>query len=272
LYDLPLLKRAGKGIVVTYQGDDARQGDFSLAKFDISVAREVDPGYYSNESDTHKRRKIRRFASYADRIYALNPDLLNLLPPCAEFLPYAHIDLGDWQIDDQRQADSEPPVVIHAPSHRGAKGTRYVLDAVSRLRSEGIRLAFTLVEGMTQAEARRIYERADLLVDQLLCGWYGGLAVELMALGKPVICYIRDTDLTFVPEEMGQDLPVIRATPSTLYGVLKEWLTGRRHELREVGRQGRAYVMRWHDPIKIAARLKQDYEDIMALKGSGGKA
>jgi glycosyltransferase involved in cell wall biosynthesis len=146
------------------------------------------------------------------------------------------------------------------------KGTNHVLDVVSRLKREGLAIDFRLVEGVPQAEARRIYERADLLIDQLLCGWYGGLAVEFMALGKPVICYIREGDLKFVPEQMRKDLPVINATPTTIYGVLKEWLTVRRHELEGIGRRGRAYVERWHDPLKIAAKLKGEYEAILASK------
>jgi hypothetical protein len=44
--------------------------------------------------------------------------------------------------------------------------------------------------------------------------------------------------------------------------VLKEYLTTRRKELSQKGKQGRSYVENWHDPLKIAARLKKDYEDI----------
>jgi len=265
LRDLPLLKSAGKGIVVTYQGDDARQGDFCLANFEINHATEVEPGYYSAESDAHKRRRISRFAEYADRIYALNPDLLNMLPPQAKFLPYSHVDLKNWQLLD----GSKPgpvPVVLHAPSHRGGKGTRFVLDAISRLKAEGVALEFLLVEGVSQTEARRMYQRADILVDQLLTGWYGGVAVEMMALGKPVICYIRKDDLRFVPEQIRKDLPIINATPTTFYDVLREWITVRKHELPELGQRSRAYVETWHDPMKIAAKLKAEYETILQAK------
>jgi glycosyltransferase involved in cell wall biosynthesis len=100
------------------------------------------------------------------------------------------------------------------------------------------------------------------LVDQLLAGWYGGLAVELMALGKPVISYIRQNDLTFIPDQMRQALPIINATPQTIYAVLKEWLTVRRGELPRYGEISRAYVERWHDPRRIAQRLKEEYEAI----------
>ena len=34
--------------------------------------------------------------------------------------------------------------------------------------------------------------KADVIVDQLRCGSHGVFAVEAMATGKPVLCYIRD--------------------------------------------------------------------------------
>jgi hypothetical protein len=266
IFDLPFLKKIGKKIVVTYQGDDARQGDFCRGAFEISPATEVEPGYYTAESDERKRHSIARFAKYADRIYALNPDLMHVLPPQAEFLPYANVDLREWT----PSALSELPkrlTVLHAPTHRGAKGTSYILEAVKRLQEEdGLEFNFRLVEGVSREEARRIYEGADLLIDQLLCGWYGGLAVEFMALGKPVICYLREQDLRFLPPQMRADLPVISATPETIYQVLKEWLTVRRQDLLATGARGRLYVEKWHDPLKIAARLKNDYEVIMGMK------
>jgi len=267
LRDLPLLRRWGKGIVVTYQGDDARQGDFCREHFPITFADEVEPRYYSPAADERKRRRIATFDRYADLIYALNPDLLHVLPARTRFLPYAHIDLRDWRpVAQNENAAQRPPVVVHAPSHRRVKGTRFVEEAISRLKAEGVPLEFALVEGLPNREARRIYERADLLVEQLLAGWYGGLAVELMALGKPVVCYLRETDLKFIPGEMRKDIPIINATPDTLYDVLKQWLTSRRQELPTVGRRSRVYAEKWHDPLKIAAAMKCDYETIMADK------
>jgi len=267
--DLPLLKNAGKGIVVTYQGDDARQGDYCLEHFDICCAKETPPGYYSPDTDSDKRKRISIFDKYADKIYALNPDLLNILPSRAEFLPYTHIELSDWSPKSTTtySVHNKVPIVIHAPSNRGVKGTRYILDAVSRLKAEGVQFEFQIIEGIGQVEARRFYEQADLLIDQLLVGWYGGVAVELMALGKPVICYLRRDDLKFIQAEMMQDLPIIDASPETIYTVMKEYLTVRKEELVEIGRRGRVYVEKWHDPYKIAVRLKSEYESIMSQKG-----
>ncbi len=121
---------------------------------------------------------------------------------------------------------------------------------------------FALVENLDRAEARRLYERADLLVDQLLLGWYGGLAVEVMALAKPVVCFIRDSDLAFIPPAMRDQLPAVNATPSTLFEVLQRLLTMPREDLAELGARSRAYVERWHDPLRIAGELRAEYEAI----------
>jgi glycosyltransferase involved in cell wall biosynthesis len=260
LRDLPLLKRAGKSVVVTYQGDDARQGDFSRATFDISIGSHAEAGYYTASGDDHRRRRIRLFDRHADAIFALNPDLLHVLPPRAEFLPYTSVDPAEWLPVAPAPG---PPVVLHAPTHRGGKGTRFVLEAMERLRGEGVEFEFELVEGLSRAEARRAYERAHVLVDQVLAGWYGGVAVELMALGKPVIAYIRAGDLDRVPKEMRDELPILDARPETLTDVLRRVLTVDRDKLPELGARSRAFVERWHDPRTIAARMLQTYERIL---------
>ena len=270
LSDVALFKRAGKAIVVTYQGDDARQGDYCLSNYEITFAGEVGPDYYTTKSDAHKRRQIAKFSRYADRIFALNPDLLNVLPPVAEFLPYAIVDPRRWEpIYPEPRARLR---VLHAPSHRGVKGTRFLLEAVERLRQEGVAFDLELVENLPHAEARKRYTDADLVVDQLLAGWYGGFAVEAMALGKPVIAYLRESDLHVLPREMRAELPVIDATPATIYDVLKEWLTVRRHALRERGRAARAYVERWHDARVIAKRLVAEYQAILRGQETPGRS
>jgi glycosyltransferase involved in cell wall biosynthesis len=261
--DLLLLKKAGKKIFVTFQGNDARQGDYCASNFAISIAAEVGRDYYPPEADAAKRRVIARFARFADRIFFLNPDLGHVLPAEARFLPYAHVDPREWR-PPAHPSDNGRPLVLHAPSSQLVKGTKYVLEAVVRLSDEGVAFDFELVEGLTHREARKVYERADLVVDQLLAGWYGGIAVELMALGKPVVAYMREEDLAFVPSAMREELPIIAATPATLHDVLKEWLTVRRQDLAEIGSRSRAYVERWHDPIRIAAELKREYESAFA--------
>lgn len=259
LRDLAFLKACGKAVFMTYQGDDARQGDYCRAHFPITFANRVESGYYTAESDAAKRRRIAMVDQSANGIFALNPDLLHVLPQQAKFLPYANVDIRALT-PVQRGSSNAPPVLLHAPSHAAVKGTDLVMRAVDALRAEGLRFEFALVQGKTRAEALALYRRADLCIDQLFAGWYGGLAVEMMALGVPVLSYLRESDLAGLPLRMRAELPVIHADPETLTGVLREWLTGPRERLRQLGVRSRAFVERWHDPAVVAAQLRLAYE------------
>lgn len=115
---------------------------------------------------------------------------------------------------------------------------------------------------MSHQEARALYAQADLVIDQLLAGWYGAFAVECMSMGKPVIAYLREEDFSCLPAEMATSLPLINANPDTIEQVLREWLTTKKSELPERGRVSRRFVEQWHDPKKTALRLKRDYEGL----------
>ncbi len=255
-----LLKYFNVKIYVQYQGDDARQGDYSIANYEINFAQYLPESYYNKFSDSLKRKRIEFVDKFADKIYALNPDLLNVLPYRAEFLPYSHIDLFDW-IPVYNQNENRPLRVGHAPSNRLVKGTDFLIEAVERLRCDGYNIDFVLIEGLANKEAKKIYATLDVLVDQLLAGWYGGLAVEAMALGKPVIAYIRNDDLKHIPEQMKNDLPIINANISTIYEILKNIILMPRGELLKLAHKSRAYVENWHDSDRIAHDLKLDMEE-----------
>lgn len=257
--DLQILRALGKTLFVSWQGDDARQSDRSRELFDISIAHEVDETYYLPGSDAWKRRAIARMGRFAHGQYALNPDLLHVLPPTARFLPYASFDPQSVRPRFAEPSGSRPLTIAHAPSHRGAKGTQHVLSAIETLRREGIVFQFTLVEGVGRQEALDRMAAADIVVDQLLAGWYGGLGVEAMALGKVLVAYIRRGDLKFVPPSLASDLPIVDATPATIADVLRRLLSTPRSELRAIGERGRAYVERHHAPDNIARTTVSDY-------------
>jgi len=261
--DLRLARLLGKVIAVTYQGSDARQQDYCKTHYPIHFYHSFADTASSARSDRFKRERIALFDRYADLIYAVNPDILRVLPERARFMPYASVNPREWG-PHPPSTDVAIPHVVHAPSDRQIKGTDYILDAFTRLQAEGVPFRYTLVEHMPHAQVKEIYASADLLVDQLLAGYYGALAVELMALAKPVICYLREEDFHVMPEGMRTAMPLINATPESIYNVLKSWLTERKSELHARGLQSRAYVEQWHDPEKISAQIIADYRSIPA--------
>src|SRR5207244_12379280 len=108
--DLRALRRAGKGIVVTYQGDDAR----TAASLRIRVDADWIDDYYNPRDDGRKQQAIARFDHHAHALFALNPDLLDVLPAPAELPPYANVDPRSVEVPLPPRND--PPRVAHMPT------------------------------------------------------------------------------------------------------------------------------------------------------------
>lgn len=220
--ELAWLRRRGKTILFTYQGSDIRGG---------GGVRE---------------KAAHRSLRYADRVFYQNPDLRHWLPG-ASFLPYAAVDLS--AIRPTPLPERDELVVAHAPTDRVIKGTQHVIEAVDALRDEGLAIRLDLIEGVTRDVALERLAAADLLVDQLLLGWYGTVAVEAMALGRPVVSYICEDE----PEDnpFGAELPIVRTTPGTLVEDLRV-VAADRVRLQQLGDAGRSFVEHRHDPVSIA--------------------
>jgi glycosyltransferase involved in cell wall biosynthesis len=257
--DALIARRLGRKVFMTLQGCDARLSDRSAARNRYTPCAE---GHCQAKPtctatlDRERCRLIEGVLPAFDRVFVLNPELAHYVPG-AVFMPYASVDIESFVPALPR--GSERVKILHAPSDPAIKGSQYIIAAVERLKSR-YPIDFVLVKGLPHAEALKLYEQADLVIDQALAGWYGGFAVEAMAMGKPVACYIRDEDLKFVPKTMAEAIPLVRITPDTVEADLEAALR-RRHEWPEWGRRARDYVIRWHHPRRIAEAMVAAYRD-----------
>ncbi|HST15448.1 MAG TPA: glycosyltransferase family 4 protein [Gaiellaceae bacterium] len=153
-------------------------------------------------------------------------------------------------------SDSSRPLVVHAPSNREKKGTHYVIEACEQLDVD-----LDIVEGLPHEVARDRYRRADIVVDQLNAGWHGVFALESMALGKPVVTYLKPDVVERSAEGYGIRIPVVPATKETLVDVLGP-LVDDPARRREVGAASRAYVEQVHDIDRVADRLVDLYRSL----------
>ncbi len=152
-------------------------------------------------------------------------------------------------IDPVPPSDRARPVILHAPSSRRRKGTEHVLAAC-----EGLDADLLLVEDLPHDEAFARFREADVVVDQLHAGWYGLFAIECMALGKPVVCYLHEEAARLTEQAFGVPVPIVRATKDDLRARL-EPLVASAAERRRIGAASRAYVERVHDLERITDRL-----------------
>jgi glycosyltransferase involved in cell wall biosynthesis len=240
LDELPLLRRLGKTIIATFQGDDARPPAYWSAPPPEAQWRGV---------ELRRRHARERLTRYAHRVYYLNPDQRRWLPG-ASFCAYASFDPHSVTATPPR--DEGPLTIVHAPSHRGTKGTAEILAAIDELHAGDDTIRLDLVENTSREETLARVAAADIAIDQVKVGWYGGFAVEAMSLGKPTLCYIEDE----VPGDnpFGDELALVRTSAGTLARDLRRLLDD--HEARRrAGVEGRAFVERWHDPRAIARRV-----------------
>jgi O-antigen/teichoic acid export membrane protein/glycosyltransferase involved in cell wall biosynthesis len=175
------------------------------------------------------------------------------------WVPDAHvvppgIDLRDFR--PVAESARSRPLVVHAPSNRARKGTEHVVAACKELDVE-----LEIVEGLHHEEARRRYERADIVVDQLNAGWYGLFAIEAMALGKPVVTSLHADAVERTERAFGVQLPLVNASKESLVEALRP-LVDSAEERARVGAESRAYVERVHDGDRNAELLIKIYDEI----------
>jgi len=170
----------------------------------------------------------------------------HVIPPGLDLRPFAPVP----------PSDSPRPVVVHAPSNRTKKGTAQVIEACAQLPVE-----LDIVEGVPHEEARARYARADIVVDQLNAGWHGVFALESMALGKPVVTYLKPDVVERSAEGYGIRIPIVSATAETLVDALRP-LVEQPALRREIGAASRAYVERVHDIDRVADRLVDLYRSL----------
>jgi hypothetical protein len=259
--DLRIAKRLGKPIFMTLQGCDVRiagesnkRNAFTPCASGACTAYEACLGSY----DSQRRALVENILPLCDKVFFLNPELGHYVPK-GTFLPYSNVDINSLSCVSAERPANKIPRIIHAPSNGAIKGTSFILEALEQLK-RSYEFELVLVQGLPHKEAMKIYESADIAIDQILAGWYGGVAVELMAMSIPVLSYIRPEDLHFVPKAMAQELPIKSIRPDNLVSDLAKILDSRADWVRW-GRESRAFVERWHNPSIIASAMIDAYKN-----------
>lgn len=262
LADLPFYPKKAK-LFATYNGCDARQKFPTMQRTPIAACHQAEcySGMCnSGHKDKEREKCISKMAHYVDHMWALNPDLLHFLPPeKASFLPYT---VCNYHVEKHVPVLGKKLKIMHAPTNQAAKGSRFILKALNELQAKyPEQLEVCLIQGIPYQQALEMYKQADLIIDQILIGWYGAFAVETMLMGKPVIARIAIEDLKYLPPAMANELlqTIIQADPTNIYEVIESCLHDRQF-LMQRSEASIAYTSRWHHPTYVAGLTKQRYE------------
>ena len=195
--------------------------------------------------DYHRSlRNIKAAEKYSDVIITM-PYMAFLLNK-----PYYYL----WQPVEVKRYDykiprNPVPKIVHAPSDRAIKGTRYILSALERLKFEGFNFELILIENMPNLEVKRILVESDIAIDQLFSTTTGVFALEALASGCAVLGGINK-QFQGLPE----DCPVIPTGSENVYNNLRTLLEDK-NRIYELAEQGRRFVETYHDSVKVVSRM-----------------
>lgn len=254
-WDLRLVRMFGRPSFVEWMGSEIRSPDVEIGDNPVFASVWEEKKSLTPSSATHSRAAQLRFDAFGF-VPLAHPGMRQYLLP--ELSGKAIGVDRALQVSDYIPSYPEPgalePVLVHAPSARSLKGSEYVDLAVSELGRRHVALRFELVHGVTRSEALERIAACDIFLDQFIVGDFGMASLEAMALGKPVVCYVKESLRGAYPA----DLPIVSATPDELPDVL-EWLLRDGSARARLGREGRSYVEQHHSMLARASALQSTY-------------
>jgi hypothetical protein len=190
---------------------------------------------------------------------------------------YKVIDLNLWRSDLSIPPEYKLPAtanirILHSAylsnsgrdwQGRNIKGSPFVLAAIERLKNEGHPVEYLFIHDKPSNQMRFYQAQADIIVEQLIYGWWGSTFIETSALGKPVVCYLRPASKEFFlkifPEH--NSLPVVEADTNSIYEVLKTLVTDDDYR-RQKGEESRRFAEAHFDPEKNTLKLIKLLEEL----------
>jgi hypothetical protein len=249
--DYALLKLLDKRIVTAFLGTDIRHWfaytqEARLLGTDHDIEPYLDEVLKDRPHDflEVKLSRVRAAERYADLILSL-PDMGQL-----QTRPYMRVNLP-MVLSDYRFSvpNREVPLILHAPSHRGIKGTEHVLAAIDRLRGEGVRFDFRLLEDLPNTRVLEMLTDSDIVVDAVNGETIATLALEGMATGNVVLTrYLRERN------RIGRECPAVYVNVHTLANELRRVIEDRDLRCR-VANAGPSYVRKYHDHVRVAQQI-----------------
>ena len=249
-FDIPLLKLRGKKIAYRFTGWELIDREIEMKNNPYSAFKY---GWNGAFDPNLKKEWLAFVKFYSDAMMVVDPMM-------QEHCPEAKIVPRVLRVKDFPHIGIEKksrPLVLHAPTNAIYKGSKFIIKALNDLKNEGVIFDLKLLDRCPFEEAMEWYKRSDIIVDQALIGWHGVLAMECMAMGKPVAVYMRE-DLVNTPE----DIPVYNFNLDNIKQRLRLLIND--YSSREfLAVRGRDYIIRVHDESVVIPKLIDVYKAIL---------
>lgn len=254
LAEMEIYRRAEKRLYTYCYGADHRTRQRTLALGRWTFCSECpDPGTYCVCDDEGGGRMLGTIRQFANAMVAHG--LSAKIVAGARNVPYTCVDITALRPSKVRVGNNTFRIG-HFPNHDYFKGTKYLEKAIEQLKGDGYQVEFVRLTGRSRLEILDAMRQIDVLVDQLVSGAFGLTAIEGMALGCPVICYLHDE----VEVAELDRCPIIRANPETIASVLRN-VIDTPSLLAAAREDGPKYVERNYSVNSLAGHLAWMYVD-----------
>jgi len=282
--DLPILKLFGKKVIMTYCGteirllekvDKNRNPYYHLIDFDYTMSSKKNSFWnlikkifvFRYNSPTFDNRKVwmmRYHSLWIDKFFAIREmfSYASFVIPKEKII--RDIPINNLSVEIVSESDcykcitEEVPLIVHAPTNQDIKGTLYIEKALERLRIKGVKFKYKRLENMKFEEVKNCYKNeASIVIDQVLLGSFGSVAIEAMCYGKPTCAYLMNE----IANGICSDVPIYNVNIDNLESKL-EYLI-KNPEFREVlGRKSRAYILKNFNKKNIGKEIISMYNSI----------
>ncbi|PRP67240.1 glycosyltransferase [Nonlabens agnitus] len=181
-----------------------------------------------------------------------NPKAIPIIP--------AAINCGALHLDQNADLSVIKIFVGINRSNYWKKGINYFEETLEIIKKKyGSKVEVMTAENLPYNEYVKIYKKAHILLDQVLCYDQGYNALEAMLQGKVVFSGAGEVYLT---AHQLTSVPAIDAQPDVDYlvGKLSE-LIDHPISILEIGRTARNHVLQHHESVMIAERYLQYYQE-----------
>lgn len=195
-------------------------------------------------SDLRVRGIIPQINSVSDLNVTVEYDHLKLHPNIRHiFFPF---DVQKFKPLPYR--DDEPLRIGHAPTNRAAKGSDMIIPIVKQL-EQNFPVKLILIENLPYQEALKRKAECHIFIDQIGDLGYGINSLESLAMGIPTCsCLAPGFD------EQYPDHPFIVIDSKNLKSRLISLIEDKELRINKA-RQGREWVKKYHDPIKVVKKI-----------------
>ena len=223
--ELMIYKLFGKRVIMHFVGSDIRNEEYIKWK-EQNIQQYLQGNDNFPKTLDWQNKLISDAEKYADFILVSTPDLLEIIPKAKYYPVLLDLDkyIGELKAIKIHKKTENEIVILHAPSNSKLKGTRYIHETLKKVALNSnykIRLILTSENDyknkpVSRYELFKLYKESDIVIDQLIIGWYGLQSIEALAAGKYVISYVDANLNTF----LYPDCPLEIADKNTLENVV----------------------------------------------------